>query len=397
VLFAARWRWLLPAGALGVLVAHLMFNPGWEGITARVVVNDDAPVVPEFARELPWMCLGIASAGVLLVGVLGAVQRLYRVHPVGAAAAVVVACAGYLGASVVGPLRGVDMDTVRLVVLAVAFVLTGATLVTRESADPTPELQTRARLAAAGAVVLTVAPTVLVAISGETAFGTVLGGVVGLLVLAAAVLAALSLGRNALLAVAAAGLALAAPVTILIPLADALVVSWTDSTVGVLTLLAVAGAAGAALFLGRLVAAAGVLGLTALVMLWMASGLVPDAPTFFSVLLLMFGMASVGLAVGSTAPFFAHRNALPAAGAVITTMALGVHLTLSFLRLNSGDEPNLEMIWGRGAFIVAGVLLAIAAVLLVLLHRLDRVRPSGPLDDYRRVFTATGPAPPETR
>lgn len=399
VLFAAQWRWLLPAGALGVLVAHLMFNPGWEGITARVVdVNDDgAPVVPEFARQLPWMCLGIASAGVLLVGLLGAVQRLYRLHPVGASAAVVVACAGYLGASVVGPLRAVDMDTVRLVVLAVAFVLTGAALVTRESADPTPELPTRARLAAAGAVVLTVAPTVLVAVTGKTGFGTALGGVVGLLVLAAAVFAAVSLGRNALLAVTAAGLALAAPVTILIPLADALVVGWADSTVGVLTLLAVAGASGAALFLGRLVAAAGVLGVTALVMLWMASGLVPEAPTFFSVLLLMFGMASVGLAVGSTAPFFAHRNALPAAGAVITTMALGVHLTLSFLRIGSGAEPNLDMVWGRGAFIVAGVLLAIAAVLLVLLHRLGRVRTSGPLDDYRRVFTATGPVPPETR
>lgn len=397
VLFADGWRWLLPAGALGVLVSRLMFNPDLLGVTARAVTVDGSETqsVPVFVRELPWMCLGVASAGMLLVGVLGAAQRLYRERPAGAAAAAVVGCAAYLGASVVGPLRGADMGTARLVVLGLAVLLTGAVLFSRETADPAGELALRPRLLAAVAVALTVVPTVLVAVTGESAIGTWQGGLVGLLLLGAAVFAALGLGQNALLATAAVSLTLAGLAMVMVFMADALTADPSEYAQGVFSVLAVVAAAVLACLRGRLTIAAVVLAVTALLLLAVAAGILPDVSALL-VLLIVMCVASVGLAVGSTAPFFALRNALPAAGAVITTMALGVHMTLHFLRIGGEGRPNAYMVWGAGGFIVAAVVVLAAAGLLVLLRRLDRVRTTGPGDDYRRILTTTGPVPPET-
>lgn len=396
VLFADGWRWLLPAGALGVLVARLMFNPDLLGVTARVVAVDgsETPTVPAFVRDLPWVCLGVASAGMLLVGVLGAAQRLYREQPAGAAAAAVVGCAAYLGASVVGPLRGADMGTARLVVLGVAVLLTGAVLFSRETADPAGELGLRPRLLAAVAVALTVVPTVLVAVTGESAIGTWQGGLVGLLLLGVAVFAALSLGQNALLATAAVSLTLAGLAMVMIFMADALTADPSEYAQGVFAALAVVVAAVLARLRGRLTIAAVVLAVTVVLLLGVAAGILPDVSALL-VLLIVMCVASVGLAVGSTAPFFALRNALPAAGAVITTMALGVHMSLHFLRIGGPGQPNPDMTWGRGSFLVAAIVVLTAAVLLVLLRRLDRVRTTGPGDDYRRILTTTGPVPPE--
>lgn len=396
VLFSAWWRWLLPAGALGVLVSHLIVNPGWQGITARVADPTETPVPPEFVRELPATALGLAASGVLLIGLFGAIQRLAHEHPAGASVAAVAGCGGYLGASVVGPLRNIEVDTARLIVLAVAVVLTGAVLLLRETTDLSGVLSIPARLSVAIAVLFTVAPTGYVAIAGEIGFGTAAGGVIGLLILAAGTFAALKLGPHGLLATAAVGIALAAPATVLVPLADFLVAGWGEAPQSIVGLLAVLAAAGLAFTRRRLDAAAAALLLTALIAVLLAAGLGQDNEFLLWTVLAAI-IASVGLAVGATAPTFAARGALPAAAAVITTMALGVHCTLSFLRISGEGQPNLEMLWGPGAFLTTGALLVIAAILLALLARLDRVRTDVPLDDQRRVFTTTNAEPPETR
>ncbi|MGH3433438.1 MAG: hypothetical protein ACRDQB_11450 [Thermocrispum sp.] len=394
VLLAGHWRRLLPIGGLGVLVSHLMFDPGWAGITARVVVPDETVPPPAFALELPWVALGVAASGVLLVALLGAVQRLWREHPAGAAVAAITGCAAYLGPMVVGPLRAPDLGTARLIVLGLAVVITAAALLVRD--DPTPQAPARTRIIVAGAVLFTVAPTLLVAVTGQLGFGSWPNGVVGLVVLAAGATAAVTLGQNALLAAAAVGLALAAPVTVMLMLADALVIDWAWTPQGLLVPAAVLLAAALAASRGRLLAAVVTLLLTAVVTLVMAGGLDTSGQVTFWAFL-AGATASVALAVGSTTPLFAARGSLPAAGAVITTMALGVHCTLSFLRIGEPGRPRLEAVFGREAALTVGALLIIAAILLVLLQRLDRVRPAAPLEDRRRVFTATSAEPPETR
>lgn len=396
VLFSAWWRWLLPAGALGVLVSHLIFNPGGQGITAKVFDPGETRVPPEFVRELPAAALGLAASGVLLIGLFGAIQRLAHEHPVGASVAAVAGCGGYLGASVVGPLRGVEVDTARLIVLAVAVVLTGAVLLLRETADPSGVLPIPARLSVAIAVLFTAAPTAYVAITGEHGFGTAAGGLVGLLILAAGTFAARKLGPHGLLATAAVGIALAAPATVLILFAELLIAGWGERPQGIVGLLAVLAAAGLAFIRRRLDAAAAALLLTALIAVLLAAVMSADSE-FLVWALLATSIASVGLAIGATAPTFAARGALPAAAAVITTMALGVYCTLNFLRISGDGRENLEMLWGAGAFLTMGALLVIAAILLVLLSRLGRVRTDVPLNDQGPGFTATSAEPPETR
>lgn len=398
VLLARWWRWLLPAAAVGVLLAHLGYNPGVLGLRMRVVSPSDPDVPPEFVRELPWVCLDVASAGVLLIAVLAAAQRLHREHRAGAAVAAVIGCAGYLGPSLTGPLRTTDTGTARLVVLALAVVLCGATLFSRENADPQPprRLPLPARLAAAVAVVATVIPTVLVAVTGAQTFGTVAGGVAGLAVTAAAVAAAVQLGTNALLATGAVALTLAAPAAILFTFADALVVDlW-----GLLGLVGVAIAAAAAVGRNRHLAAAGLLGATALLMVLLASGALDFAEgggSAIAWILVVACIAAVGASFGATAPMLASRAALPAAGAVVTAFAVGVHGTLNFVRIGDEGRPNLSMVFEWPGFLLAAGLLAAGAGLLLVLRKRDQVRTTGPLDDYRRVFTATGPVPPETR
>lgn len=392
VLLARWWRWLLPGAALGVLVAHLVYNPAAQGLTMRVAEAGEAAVPPEFVRELPWVCLDVASAGVLLVAVLASAQRLHREHRSGAVAAAVIGCAGYLGPSLVGPLRSAETATARLVVLALAVVLTGATLLSRETADPEPPrpLPLPAQLIAAVAVVATAIPTVLVAVTGENTFGTAVGGVAGLAVAAAAVAAALQLGGNALLATGAAALALAAPAAIVFFIADALVV---DAT-GLLGLVGVAIAAAAAFGRSRYAAAAGVLGVTALLFVLLASGIVSFASSVaIGWAVVIACIASSGAAFGATAPLLAKRAALPAAGAVVTAFAVGVHGAMNFFRIG----PDLRMVFEWPGLVLTAGLLAVAAGLLLVLRKQDRVQTTGPLGDYRRVFTATEPAPPETR
>ncbi|WIV58455.1 hypothetical protein [Amycolatopsis nalaikhensis] len=120
-LFAARfWRWLLPAGAVGVFAAALAHLPVLREVTVRVP-GEDAPV-PDVVAHPVAACVLSAASGVLLVGLLAAARSGMVVG--------VVAVAAYYGVALVGPLLDAGA-AVRLAVTGVAALLTGAALVGR--------------------------------------------------------------------------------------------------------------------------------------------------------------------------------------------------------------------------------------------------------------------------
>lgn len=218
-------------------------------MSAAVPQATETDATPDFVARLAWACLFVAASGVLLIAVLAAAQGLIRRHPIGAAAAGAIGCAGYLGVSIARLLRGMDSATVRLVVLPSRSPPPELALLHPRDAGAGPTLPIRARLACSGAILASVLPTLVVAITKEQVFGTVAGGLAGLLVVAVAALAASQLGVRALIAIVAVGLVLVAPVAPMLLLYDVVVgpaYGWP------LALLAVAIGAGVAVFRQRL-------------------------------------------------------------------------------------------------------------------------------------------------
>lgn len=386
ILLAAWWRFLLPAGAVGVAVALLIHHPAAQGITMSVAEPTQTATPPYFAAQLPWACLLVGSSGVLLIGVLGAVQRLLRAHPIGASAAGVVGCAGYFGVLLAGPLLGEPAEGVRITVVLVAVLLTVVAVPYRDAvAEEPPPLS--GRLMAGVVVLASVLPTLVVAITRESGLGTAAGSLVGLVLVGLAAAGAGMIGVPAVLATAAAGLVLAAPAVVLLVTFDVVLAGpWWGWP---LSLGAIAVGAAIAYSRQRLLLGSAALVPGIIVALAVALGLQVDVLIFAA--LLATSVLAATTVVGATAPTFARQRSLPAAGGLIITMAVGVHGTLNLVRISQTTGVGLL---GPSSFYAVAAALLLAAGLLLALRAVDRVRPGGGGDDYRQVFTATGPVPP---
>lgn len=340
-LFARRfWRVLLPAGAVGVLVASAIHLPVLQEVSVRVP-GEGAPVPDAVAHPVAACLLGAAS-GVLLVGLLGAVESIQDQGPsVG-----IVAVAAYCGAAVVGPL--VDAaGPVRLAVTAVATLLTTAVFAVKA-----PDSAGGRVWPAAVVVFLPLVSTAFVAASGRHLLGTTTGGMLGILLVALALAAAGGLHR--VLAVAACGLALAAPATLLLFLHSSLATGrpwyvWPLGLIGVLS-----GAAARKLpWAGRAAVLAAIP--TAAVGLQIGG----ESRTTQSLLTLAFlitALAAVAAATSAAAP----REELPAFATLVTTAAVGFGFAAGlFTRRTSGPlDPSAPLV-SAGYFLVAAALLAI--------------------------------------
>ncbi|SDD67051.1 hypothetical protein [Actinokineospora iranica] len=345
VVLARWWRWALVAGAVGVAVALAVDAPPSGGLSVRL---RGATPSGELAMSAGWACVLAAAAGVLLVGVLGAVQRLMSERPRYAVLAGVAACAGYFGVSVTGILRGVDPA---VPAVGMALVTVGAAL--RAGGGAT---WGRTRPVAAVIVLLTAVPTAVVALRGAEILGTEVGGVVGVLLAAAAIAGG---GRDWAF-VGALGAVLAAPVPMLV-----LLHSTATGEVWYAWPIALAGVLAGAVAATRVAwAAPPVVAVAALPVAAMASQIggkdfgVPLAWIFLG--LATAAVAAVG-AVSATA-----FPDLPSLGALATTAAVGVSHALGFVRSGPDGALDLDNVVGPAGQGVSAVLLLAGAALLVL-------------------------------
>lgn len=390
ILLDRYWPWLLAVGSVGVLVAHVFRSPapGQALITVRVPGgNTPAPALPVSPA---WAAVVLACAGLLVVGLLAVARELLRTSRLGASLAGLAGCAGYFGASVVGRLRGAE-PVVRIVVLGVAaglIVLVVARLLgprgkpdapdpeQGDASDVTTSLEPpdpvrRLRIGAAVAVLFPVLPTVLTAFTGEWVFGTVAGGLAGLVVLGVALVASAPAGVPGVVAVAACSLVLAAPVVILFLIYDVVGgqvwYAWPVALGGVLL--------GAAVAARRGPVAAVLVAAAALPMIALAERLGGDRRTLAELVIwsfLLLTMAAVAATVGTAAGTPALRDGLPALGGLVTAGAVGVEGSLSLLWASSNGRADLAKVAGPAGQWVAVVLMVAAAALLFLLVRFER-------------------------
>jgi hypothetical protein len=369
LLLARHWRWLLVAGSVGVLVAFLFHNPDPIGFTVEAAAPGQDSASPGLPVPTVWAAGVVAAAGLLLVGLFGAARELRRSSPQRAGLVGLVGAAAYFGVSVIGGVRGAG-QVVRLVVLAVAVGAVVFAVVRNRRAVGVPTAAVRQlRLVAAGVVVFSVLSTALVGISGETVYGTVVGGVAGLVLLALALAVAARAGVAGVLAVGAIGLVLAAPVFILLFLYDTMTgqlwYGWPIALAGVL----LGGVAAGRRWLAPAVVAAAALPFFALVTQFSDVDLLSGQLIVW--VLLALTMAAVTATVGTAAGSFAD---LPALGALGTVAALGVHGTLNFARIGADGTMDIAKVTGTAAQVISGVLLICAAVLLVVLRRFAKSR-----------------------
>jgi hypothetical protein len=363
ILLARHWRWLLLAGSVGMVVAQAIRVPRLRGIAVQVG-RSKPDAVPDISAHPVWVCLLVASAAVLLVGVLGVAQELLRSNRLGACLAGFAGCAGYFGASIVSRLRAIPAP-VQFIVVAVVAVITGLAVL-RLRAAPGTTVRWASMVAAAAALVWLL-PAMMVAIRSEAVFGTVTGGVVGLVVLALAIVASRPTGTPGMLAVGATGLVLAAPLLVLVLVYDVLLIgvwyAWPIAITGVL--VGTASAAGPWELRAGIVAAAG------LSMVGLAAGQAEKRSTGELViwLFLALSVAAVATTVGSAAQVLARIEAVPALGALGPLAALGVFGSLNLLRAATSGISSFNNIFGTAANWVSAVLLLAAAGLLLVLRR----------------------------
>lgn len=331
---AAWWRWVLVAGVLAVGVALAIDPPPEGGLSARVRSASDSSTVDPAIAPL-WGGVLAAASGALLIAVLCAARRATA----GSALAGVAACAGYFGVSLSGALR--DEGNVRLAVVAVAAVVAvwAAVRSAGEVVKPSP---------GASVVLLTALPTAAVAVSGEAVLGTSAGLVIGLVLVAAAVLAA---GQDRLL-VAGLGLLLTAPFTLLVLLhsvvAGEIWYAWPIAGAGVLAGVATARFA-------PLVVAVAIIP-TALLAFGGVDGAIGKAAVWAFLALMM-----AALAASATAAARVAIN-LPVLAALTATAAVGIGHVLAFV---GAAEAGFYGALGRGGQI-AVIALAATPVLLHL-------------------------------
>lgn len=382
ILLDRYWPWLLAVGSAGVLVAHVIRSPapGQALITVRVPGgNTPAPAPPVGPA---WAAVVLACAGLLVVGLLAVARELLRTSRLGASLAGLAGCAGYFGASVVGRLRGAE-PVVRIVVLAVAaglMVLATSRLLgsrgDQGAADGLaqlpggPDPARWLRIGAAVAVLFPVLPTVLTAFTGEWVFGTVAGGLAGLVVLGVALVASAPAGVPGVVAVAACSLVLAAPVVILFLIYDVVGgqvwYAWPIALGGVLL--------GAAVAARRGPVAAVVVVAAALPMIALAEKLGGDGTLAELVIwsFLLLTMAAVAATIGTAAGTPALRDGLPALGGLVTAGAVGVEASLSLLWAGANGRADLSKVAGPAGQWTAVVLMVAAAALMFLLVRFER-------------------------
>ena len=361
ILLSRRWPVLLATGAVGVLAGLLIQDPAGLLFNARVFLPDD-PGTPQAPVPAGVGMLLMAAAGLLLVGLFGVARELLRTGRVGASLAGLVGAAGYFGVAVIGPLATAG-TAARLGVAGLAAALTVVAAIRSPAVAPAvSERGWRIRYVAAGVVLVSVLPTLVVALSGDVLFGTVTGGVTGLVVLAAAVGASAPAGRDAMLAVGATGLVLAAPVVTLLLIRDGVAgevwYAWPIALAGVLTGAAVA---------ARRWPAAGVVAVAAVPMLLLGLGFADvDEPAGETIVwvFLYLSMAAVAATVGTAATRFG--GAVPAFGALATVAGVGAHGALSLFRIGPGGTADLEKTVGPTGYVIGAVLLATAAALLLV-------------------------------
>jgi hypothetical protein len=321
ILFGRYWRWLLGIGAVGVVFAHAIRVPRAEGVRVQVAGSNTG--VSDIVAHPLWMAVLVMGTAVLLVGVLGVAQELLRDNRIGASVAGFAGCAAYFGVGVTGRLRGASTAPRLIVVIVAAAVVIVAVLRLRESGSQRGQWVS---MVAAAAALVWMLPTMIVAIRGQQIFGTVLGGIVGLAVLAVALLATRPAGQRAPLAVLATGLVLGPPVVMLVLLYDVpfdgVWYGWPIALAGVLL---GAGAAGAPTMVrAGIVAAAG------LSMLGVAAD---NDNQLIIWLFLALIMAAVATTVGAAARVLAQVDAAPALAALGTLAALGVFGSLNLFRV----------------------------------------------------------------
>ncbi|MEV6874173.1 hypothetical protein [Amycolatopsis sp. NPDC051128] len=349
-LLAKRFRrWLLPTGAAGVFAATALHLTVPRELALRIA---GTPAQPSDVAAHPVIaCLLAAASGVLLVGLLGAVQSLANPAPVTG----IVAAAAYCGVAVTGPLVQAA-SPIRLTVTAVAVVLTAGALTVRTAQPPSGRVWP-----AAVVVVLPLGPTVLVALTGKPVLGTATGSLLGLSLVALALAA--TGGVRRLLAVAAAGLVLAAPAMLLLFLHTAPATghpwyAWPLALLGVLAGGALArrltwAAVAAVLAAGPMMA----LGLR-------TAGESQGIATVLTWVFVVLALAAVSATTGAAAP----RGQLPEFAALVTTAAVGF---ASAAGLFTGSTRGVEGLIDEGPLLVSAGYVVVAAVLLMVLARLQ--------------------------
>lgn len=354
VLSARRWPWLISLGAIGVVVATALHAPKYQGLTAKVVGSSTGPA--PLPTPVLVGCLVAAAAGVLVIGLFGAVGEMARTR--GAALAGFVAVAGYYGVAIIGPLRSAE-PIVRLLVVAVAAVV--AIVAASLNGPGSSTMSGRARVAGVSAALAIALPTAVVAITGGQVSGTFTGGVVGLVVLGIAFAASVVAGVST--AVLATGLVLAAPVVLLIvihdgPAAGGPGYAWPIALAGLLVGMLGAMRAGSSAVL---------LVLAALPFAGLASGLGSDR-TFAQVVvwaLLFLVMA----AAAATAGIAFRAVGTPVFAPLATAMALGVFGTIDLWRAGVGEHGGISASMGTGAHWISVALLLCAVPLVLRLRR----------------------------
>lgn len=352
VVFDRYWRWLLAAGVAGLAIATAVHAPKYIGIMARVVGSEQAA-----AQGIPFAvgCLVSAAAGVLVIALFAVARQV--AGTAGAVLGGVVAVAGYYGVALIGPLLSADA-TPRVVLVAVAAVV--AVLASSRCEALPFETSGRIRIAAAAAAVATVLPTVLVAVTGKQGFATVVGGVVGLVVLGVAIVAAVTAGATP--AVLAAGLVLAAPVVLLVVIHDA------PAAGGRAWLIALAGALVGAVAGLRSWAAAVLVALLTLPMVWLASGAGDnDRDTAEFVVWVFLFLAIAAVAASGGLAFRVVRT--PAFGVLAMASAVGVFDALNLWRAAVSSGQGVSAAISPTAHWVSAALLVVAVPLLLVLGR----------------------------
>ncbi|WP_158847653.1 hypothetical protein [Saccharothrix deserti] len=362
VLLDRYWRWLVAAGAAGVVLATVLHAPEYRGLTATAVGSGQDPATQGLSIPVAVGCLVAGAAGVLVIGLFGVVREVARSSRAGGALAGFVAVAAYYGVAVIGPARSAAA-TPRVLIVAVAAAV-AITAVVLGGKAAVVESDGWARAAGACAAVATVLPTVAVAITGEQAFGTVTGGVVGLVVFGIAVAASATTGLRSVTAVALTGLVLAAPVVMLVLIHDAPAgatgFAWPLALAGVLV-----GAVGAL----RTWSTAALVALAVLPFIGMA--LRPDergVAEFVVWALLFLVMAAVAASAG-----LAFRVVgTPAFAALATASALGVFGTLNLWRAAvTEDDGGVGASLGTAGHWVSALLLVCAVALVLVVGRPD--------------------------
>lgn len=357
VLFDRHWRWLVTAGVAGVVVATAIHAPKYQGLTARVVGGPDDPASQALPIPVAVGCLVVASAGVLVIGLFGVAREVGRVSRLGGALGGFVAVAAYYGVAVIGPLRSADA-TSRVVFLAVAAAV--AIVAAFRTTGSDSESSRPQRIAGACAGAATVLPTAVVAVTGEPTFGTVTGGVVGLVVLGIAIVAGAAISAKTAAAVGATGLVLAAPVVLLVVIHDA-----PAGSTGYAWPIALAGVLAGAVAALRTWSAATLVALAVLPFIGLALRLGDGDHVTAEVIvwaLLFLAMA----AVAATAGRAFRVVGTPAFGAMATASALGVFGTVNLWRaaVDSGGGAGASI--GHAGHWVSVVLLVCAVPVLLM-------------------------------